>query len=307
MNKFFSLTLPFLLLFSSSQAFAACTSPAGGESQTRYDFTAHKLYYCDNTNWIESGGGGGSGSDHQVFTASGTWTKPAALGADSIVTVEVWGGGASGGSSSSGTDMSGGGGGGAYTTKIFRAGDLTAAVAITVGAGGVGSSGNSGCVAGAASSFGGYLSAPGGPSCPNGSIPRGVGGYGASPLAGSSADRGLNGAVSNNGLHNGGSAVSGGGGGIYENTSDQYLVGTGGSSVYGGGGGGASPANYGSYYDGGSGAGGISLHGGNGGSGATNVADATNGGIPSGGGIGDVRSGAAGSGGRGEVRVYSTP
>ncbi|WP_162891703.1 hypothetical protein [Profundibacter amoris] len=62
MNKFFSLTLLFFLLLSSQSVFAACTLPAGGESQTRYDFTAHKMYYCDNTNWIESGGSGGGAS-----------------------------------------------------------------------------------------------------------------------------------------------------------------------------------------------------------------------------------------------------
>lgn len=49
-------------LFISGQAFAACSSPAGVASQTRYDFTAHKLYYCNNTNWVEYGNSGGSAS-----------------------------------------------------------------------------------------------------------------------------------------------------------------------------------------------------------------------------------------------------
>lgn len=72
MNKYLSLTLLFFLLFPSSQAFAACTSPAGAESQSRYDFTAHKLYYCDNTNWIESGGSSGGVIPVKIF--SGTVT-----------------------------------------------------------------------------------------------------------------------------------------------------------------------------------------------------------------------------------------
>lgn len=59
MHKFFSFTLLFFLLFSSQSAFAACTSPPGAASQTRYDFGLNKLYYCNDTDWIESGGGGG--------------------------------------------------------------------------------------------------------------------------------------------------------------------------------------------------------------------------------------------------------
>lgn len=68
MNKIYNFSLLLLVLFSSNQVFAACTSPAGGESQTRYDFTAHKMYYCDNTNWIESGGGGGGGASSAMFS-----------------------------------------------------------------------------------------------------------------------------------------------------------------------------------------------------------------------------------------------
>ncbi len=39
----------------STAAFAACTSPAGQESQTRYDYAAHKMYYCNNSVWAEMG------------------------------------------------------------------------------------------------------------------------------------------------------------------------------------------------------------------------------------------------------------
>lgn len=47
-----------MLLFIAVPAQAACNSPTGQDSQTRYDFTAHKMYYCNNTNWVEMGGGG---------------------------------------------------------------------------------------------------------------------------------------------------------------------------------------------------------------------------------------------------------
>lgn len=49
-----------LMVFSNAAA-ADCSLPDGQESQTRYDFSAHKLYYCNGTDWVESGGGSGSG------------------------------------------------------------------------------------------------------------------------------------------------------------------------------------------------------------------------------------------------------
>jgi hypothetical protein len=46
-----------LILFHSNTASAACSSPDGAESQTRYDFAAHKLFYCNGSAWIEEGPG----------------------------------------------------------------------------------------------------------------------------------------------------------------------------------------------------------------------------------------------------------
>lgn len=66
-------------LFLIHPALADCTSPAGAESQTRYDFTAHKLYYCDGTNWVESGGAAG-GADIPQGTLCGLAYKAAACG-----------------------------------------------------------------------------------------------------------------------------------------------------------------------------------------------------------------------------------
>lgn len=48
-----------VILFSAlaGAAYSACTSPAGADSQTRYDFTGHTLYYCNNTSWVSLSSG----------------------------------------------------------------------------------------------------------------------------------------------------------------------------------------------------------------------------------------------------------
>lgn len=96
-----------------------------------------------------------------VFTASGTWTKPA--GAHKIMVELVGGGGAGGGSTATSTGQYGfgdGGGGGEYARGWLDPGSVTGTVAVTVGAGGTGTSaaGNTG----GTSSFGAYMTAIGG-------------------------------------------------------------------------------------------------------------------------------------------------
>lgn len=73
----------------------------------------------------------------QVFTASGTWTKPAGL---LFAIVDEWGGGGGGGGvQATGVAQaasSGGGGGGGYARKLFLASALAATETVTVGGGG---------------------------------------------------------------------------------------------------------------------------------------------------------------------------
>ncbi len=49
------------LFFLSAPAFADCASPAGVNSQTRYDFAQHKMLYCNGSNWIAIPSNGGLG------------------------------------------------------------------------------------------------------------------------------------------------------------------------------------------------------------------------------------------------------
>ena len=80
MKFIFLLHIAFIFISFNSSAQAACSSPTGQASQTRYDFTANKLYYCNDTDWVEMGGsGGGGGSSVNVidtYSAGGLTIEP---------------------------------------------------------------------------------------------------------------------------------------------------------------------------------------------------------------------------------------
>jgi hypothetical protein len=222
-------------------------------------------------------------ADYQVFTADGTWNKPAGTPDHALVIVEAVAGGGGGGSNA----YSGGGGGGEYKRVVLRAGDLASAETVIVAAsvtarvvgnnssfgswvtaygGGFGGNDNSGYRGGGGGGGGPFgAGGNGGTGSTSGTGSVGAGGTAAVSAGGGGAGNGI---VGLNGYFGGGGGGGGGGG-------------SGGKSVYGGAGGAGSPGSPGS-----------SIYGGSGG------ATAADGQAPGGGG------GASGGGGaRGEVRV----
>lgn len=159
----------------------------------------------------------------QVFTANGTWTKPADL---VFAVVEcVGGGGAGGGTQATTTGQAscgGGGGGGAYSRSVLNAGALGATEAVTIGAGGNGASAAGGG-AGGATSFGAHVVANGG-------------GGGAMKGAGTTMALRPGGAGGEAATGTGQVKAGGSPGGLSAATSNARASGGGGSSALGGGG-----------------------------------------------------------------------
>lgn len=288
--------------------------------------------------WADAGG-----VDVQIFTSSGTWTKPAT---GTSVFVRAWGGGGSGGRAGSG-DGGGGGGGGAYNEGWFDFSALGSTETVTIGAGGASRTADetSGATGGT-TTFGSWLSAYGGGGGKGNVTTAGGGGGGggvsAAGAVGGAADARDGGdgggatalyfTTSTTGTSNttmfvgGGGKVAGaaqagfglhgiGAGGGKEGSPGAPALGFGG----GGGGGGSDVSSAagaggaavlggaggggGSGAAGAAGAGGVSTGGGNGGAGAKDANAATAGAQPGGGG-GGSETGNSGAGGDGRVEVY---
>ena len=259
--------------------------------------------------------------DYQVFTASGTWTKPSIAGSNALVVVEAWGAGGGGGSGDNTNSRAGGGGGGVYITKVFKASSLGATETVTIGTGGAAGTvgGNTtlgslltayGGGAGATQSGAGASGGGGGAGGLSvGSDASGAtGGAGGSP-AGSvanTANSGYGGAgggtnAGAGGVNAGASAFGGGGGGSAASAGSASNGGNGGASIYGGGGGGGACSTSAET----PGTGGASMFAGAGGAGADGTGTGTAGSAPGGGGGGAGGSSTGGSGARGEMRIWT--
>lgn len=161
--------------------------------QTVAPGTSGNVLTSNGTTWTSAAAAasGGKAADQQVFTSSGTWTKPSGFGAKAYVLIQCWGAGG-GGSRAVSTTVLSGGGGGQYSELIILLSSLGSTETVTIGAGGAGRTASSGDgTAGGNTTFGSWLTAFGG----GGGSQSGYGAIGGSPSGAGVAGSGGNIAV----------------------------------------------------------------------------------------------------------------
>jgi hypothetical protein len=164
----------------------------------------------------------------QIFTSSGTWTKPSGI---TLIKAYITGGGGGGSNVANNDDASGGGGGGGGTAiKVIDVSGISS-VTVTIGSGGAATS------AGSTSSFGSHCSGSGGAPGWNGDSNGNLGGGGGG--GGSNGDMNIRGSAGVTGEYYneiaggaGGSSFWGGAGNTQSHYSGPHV------GIYGGGGGG---------------------------------------------------------------------
>lgn len=186
-------------------------------------------------------GSSGGYQSVQVFTAGGTWNRPAGISLVRIICVGA-GGGAGGTTSGGGTSTSGGGGGGGTALLTLDVSAVSSAT-VTIGSGGSGGGAGATGSTGGTSSFGAHCSATGGAGGAGmGSVSSNTANGGAGGT-GSSGDVNIPGGYGGISIARGGNITcTGGGGGNYLCASTGYNTnttalgyGVGGSGVLGGG------------------------------------------------------------------------
>jgi hypothetical protein len=213
------------------------------------------LYWSRENGWSVIGTPSTTSVTFDVFTANGTWTKPAGLKAAMVFVGGAGGGGGSGTRQAAGTNRFGGGGaqGGALVWQFLAAQSLPQTVAVTIGTGGTGAAailvdntnGSNGTIGGD-TIFGSILYARGGANGNGGTTTSGPAGgnnieqpptniaYGPYSLRGSSGGSGSTTGPGNggNGLNGVIGAVGGGGGAGINNANVSGTAGGIGGSVY---------------------------------------------------------------------------